>query len=1387
MDVYLDDILIYSDTVEEHIDHIRIVLDVLRKEKLYLSWDKMKFFARELVLLGHVITDQGIKMDPNKVDAIENWKAPTNKELLSGFLGSVGYLANGIRNVRIPMAALTPLTGSKKAFRWGPTEQRAFEQIKMMVAEHRNQYRTVINDKEGAPSINVTCDASLTGAGGHLSQGNDLENAKNIAFWSGKFNSAQQNYPTHERELLAIVESLKRFKHLLIGRCFRIFTDHRALEYIMRQRNLSPRQARWLEFLCEFDFDICYLPGSANKLSDALSRMYGNEAEGTVRARSEYVSDIDEVNKSLTLSTLVLRLGEPKTVDTGTTVFQRLGFTKETEEPEAEIRRTTHLSKRGNLVRASPDESKSTTKLGAVAVGADDDEAAYSDEGDNNKTATEQPTTRTRSGRAVKPTKRRDHDYTELYSNKRKKLIETPRIKRVRLKVREPKIDDTTKEAPHVPDETVDVNDIIEPLITNSEEPPDATPSAPKKDHEVRVLDNHGFEKASESDKEANAARSRKALEQPAVPEPVTELISSAEGMDIVTEIQGKYDRDPFFKLIMEFPNQYRNFKYECGLLYLKESSSGVKLCVPDILIGGRRIREILITHAHNILAHLGARKTLIYLREYVWWKGILTDVTDFCESCVVCRASKAQTTKPYGLLKTLEIASRPWQSIGIDFVGPLPSSTNRHGSFDMICVIIDHLTCLVHLVPTDQRYRAKHIAEVIFDSVYKLHGLPERIVSDRDSLFTSVFWSNLHKLIGVNLKMSTAYHPQTDGATERANKTMVQMLRQCVSPDQKDWVMKLPAIEFAMNSARSETTGFSPFFLNYGRVPDTMIWNNNSEYPGVRIFAQRMKDAIMTAHDAIIAARVYQTFQANKHRRPIEFVEGDLVYLSTTNLNLPKGRSRKLVPKYIGPYRVNKVKSPGASYELDLPAELRSRGVHPVFHTSLLRPHVPNDDRRFPGRELRQLSAFERAPKEYLIDKIVDHYGKGKEALFKVVWRSGDSTWMTYRDVSQADVLRPYCELMGVRDVDSLPKGKAPEPVEVELHCGAALLKGIKESLFATRKDTEYPPDTQLTIRQSKSLLYSKMTTRFTEQELQAFYAYDAHCAVRYVAEDEGKTFNASMNIPLGYDEWLKKDSTISAARWILEKKSDKELDVNEIGRKMIKRSLFRAMGPPQASSASRAGHGYRRASSFRKTNPINRPGTPYPKIDGIPLAAGPGGTLQFAQMGGRLPAISTPDAAFNYSHSTVASSPYDVLLNSENLRLRNELDEFKAREFRNLRANGTTIAVAAGTPGERLRCPSFGGRTSEISRFRRLGQHDGTYRRRYPNPQPNPGVPRGRRIFERRLDDELSKCDVTCFSSQEGECDDEAYVPRFPIPNPYNLPRPLDGTVLTNPLPPL
>ncbi len=291
MDVYLDDIVIYSDTIADHVKHVRLVLDVLRREKFFLSAEKMHFFAERLKILGHVVDDHGIAMDPHKVDSIMKWKVPTNASLLSSFLGAVSFLAPDCEGIRIPMGVLAPLTGSSKIWKWHETHQRAFEQVQAKVHLWRNNRRVALDYSEGAPRINLVTDASLTGASGYVSQGDDLRTSKVVVFWSGKFNPAQQNYPVHEQELLAIVESLWRFRPLLYGATFRICTDHRALEFLMRQKHLSPRQHRWMDVLNEFKFTIEYIPGETNTLADALSRIYSDEPVGIVRASSEYVGD----------------------------------------------------------------------------------------------------------------------------------------------------------------------------------------------------------------------------------------------------------------------------------------------------------------------------------------------------------------------------------------------------------------------------------------------------------------------------------------------------------------------------------------------------------------------------------------------------------------------------------------------------------------------------------------------------------------------------------------------------------------------------------------------------------------------------------------------------------------------------------------------------------------------------------------------------------------------------------------------------------------------------------------------------------------------------------------------------------------------------------------
>lgn len=274
MDIYLDDIIIYSDTLDEHVKHVKMVLDILKREKLYLSKDKLSFIQPELKILGRIIDNEGIRMDSTKVDSVINWKVPTNCDLLRGFIGSVGYLADDVPGVRIPMGILSALTGDTVPFCWGFTEQRAFEDVKKIVQDARDHCRVPLDYSEGAPPVWMVTDGCATGISGLISQGDDWKTAKITAFYSAKLNSAQQNYPTHEIEMFAGIETMLRHKDILQGVKFKWVTDYKGLIHLLNQKNLSGRQARWLEKISSFDFEVVYVPGSENVVADALSRIY---------------------------------------------------------------------------------------------------------------------------------------------------------------------------------------------------------------------------------------------------------------------------------------------------------------------------------------------------------------------------------------------------------------------------------------------------------------------------------------------------------------------------------------------------------------------------------------------------------------------------------------------------------------------------------------------------------------------------------------------------------------------------------------------------------------------------------------------------------------------------------------------------------------------------------------------------------------------------------------------------------------------------------------------------------------------------------------------------------------------------------------------------------
>ena len=247
-----------------------------------------------------------------------------------------------------------------------------------------------------------------------------------------------------------------------------------------------------------------------------------------------------------------------------------------------------------------------------------------------------------------------------------------------------------------------------------------------------------------------------------------------------------------------------------------------------------------------------------------------------------------------------------------MDFTGPLVEVEGYH----YILLVICRLTGMVHLVPTNTGVSARDVAKIYIKEIVRLHGIPESIVLDRDTKFKSEIWRELSSSLGQWLLMSTAYHLQTDGASERGIQSMPQILRVIVDDYQTNWVDQLPLVEFAMNSAISSSTGYAPFKSNYRWLPRLMQgFGIEPPHEGVAQVTENIKDILNRTYDKLLVQREKQTIQANKRRcEGQNFQVGDKVLLSTANLNLPKGRARKLCLKYIGPYKVLK-----ADHDIDL------------------------------------------------------------------------------------------------------------------------------------------------------------------------------------------------------------------------------------------------------------------------------------------------------------------------------------------------------------------------------------------------------------------------------------------------------------------------------------
>ena len=672
--VYLDDVLVYSKTEDDHLRHLRFVLEALREQRLHLNLKKCFFGRRSVEFLGHIVEHGTIRMDPKKIDAVRNWPTPKSIRDVRAFLGLAGYYRRFVHRFSARALPLTDLTKVDQPFRWNPEAQKAFDDVKTALTTGPV---LLIPDVSESAEFTVVTDASGFAVGAVLLQdgGRGLQP---VAYHARKMNPHERNYPVHEQELLGVRDALVTFRCYLEGcRKITVVTDHDTLRHFFRQRELSRRQVRWLLQLTPFQrqLDIVYKKGAQNQ-ADALSRR--------------------------------------------------------------------------------PDLQSELSRLQLV---------------------------------------------DELQSNE-------------------------------VAMEDVDISSI-------------ATIPTPDTDLWRRLIDGYGTDRWLKGQK--------------SLP---TWLIRYPDGA-------------------------YRAY--------------GNRLFVPDV--EGLRDTILYELHDANYSGHPGCNRVSTNAKRHFWWPRMDDTIGAYTKSCNVCQLTKKARHLPYGKLQPHHPPGRPFENVSMDLITDLPTCKG----YDAVVVFVCMLSKRCIIEPTTKTVTAEELAAIMERSVFRHHGLPRKLVTDRDPRFVSDVWQTLFRSLGTKLNISTAHHPQTDGQTERANQTVEMVLRCYIHPLHDDWLQHLSKAEFAINNHPNASTGLSPFKATLGYDPDTPLSVQlPAEQPRtlpdhVKVLQQLHRFAASQVEKAQAA----YTTRENRRRLSTPFQVGDMVRLSAEHLSFVQQPTHKFRDRYVGPFEI--------------------------------------------------------------------------------------------------------------------------------------------------------------------------------------------------------------------------------------------------------------------------------------------------------------------------------------------------------------------------------------------------------------------------------------------------------------------------------------------------
>jgi len=858
--VYIDDIIIFSRTYDEHMQHLQRVFDKLIGANVVVKPSKCHFLRSSVRFLGHIVSENSIRPDPEKVSAVHAFPVPRSVRELQSFMGLVGYYRRFVPSLATIATPLYHLFKKRVPWRWTGLEQRAFGQLK-----HALTTEPILALPDFERPFILHTDANATGLGAVLTQltanpapSNDSKRHRithsgqieNVVYYASRtLSKAERKLGTTHRECLAVKWAINLFRPYLLGQHFAVYTDHSALRWLFNCKDPGSRLTRTILELQEYSFDILARPGSQNGNADALSRL-----PGLLETRN--IAFVQAAPLLEARNTSFVQVGDTAMVHCLVAAVTRSRTDRLPARHREGIDPDLALHPRAYDVDAALEES-------LAEVGAD-----------------------VHSSDINRPDADNQGDYAD----------------------------------------SEDSGSELTALFGEGSEPP-ASSSEPAKMPPVVTNDTPNF---------INAQRDDPMLR------PLILCLTEPNTTDSAVTAKVRQDA-------ASYQMDGKVLCHKADQVSRQPHSAPLRTVIPASL------RQAVLREHHDGAcgAHLGEAKTYGKLSAKYYWTGMYDDVKRYIQSCQLCAARKTTYHHQEIPVGSLPIPKQPFEALGIDVLGPLPK-TNKGNQY--ILVVTEYFTRWP-MAFAMKNQKAATIATLLVERVFCEHGFPRTLLSDRGRNFLSELMEAVLILFQVQKLNTTAYHPQTNGLTERFNKSLTVMLTHFTNKKQTDWDTYIPYVLLAYRSAPHPLLKFSPFYMLYGREVrypfDTLVSALKNTYHlepvDMADYMIKLIDRLDLAHKA--ASGRFSTAALEREQQNAELVNVPQYSIEQKVLilrpHVKKGTSAKLTAMWRGPFEVLERYANKVNYRVQLLDKLgrKVNNAKPlVVHISGMKPYYSPD-----------------------------------------------------------------------------------------------------------------------------------------------------------------------------------------------------------------------------------------------------------------------------------------------------------------------------------------------------------------------------------------------------------------------------------------------------------